>query len=323
MRIVVLDGGVLNPGDMDWGPLEELGELTVYKETAPEEVANRARGAEIVLVNKTPLREDLAPSLGDCKMVGVLATGYNNLDLPSLSARGIVVCNTPDYGAADVAEHALALILELARNTRLHTESVLAGEWQKRGEWCYWLKTPLALHGKTLGVVGFGGVGRALGKIASAMGMKVLASARRRDAVVDYPFEYADLDSLLTRSDVISLHCPLTPETDKIINAERLAKIRDGALLINTARGGLVDEGAVADALSNGKLAGYGADVLSVEPPNPDNPLPTAPNVLLTPHIAWATAEARQKIIDITGANVRAFIEGKPINVVNKDLLNN
>ena len=317
MKITVLDGGVLNPGDVDWSPIEKLGELTVYDATPPEKFAERASDADIILVNKTPVGKTEAEYLKKCKFVGELATGVNNLDLPALTAKNIVVSNTPAYGASDVAEHVLALLLELARNTRAHTESVLAGDWEKRGEWCYWIKTPLALHGLTLGIIGFGGIGQTLGKIANAMGMKILANSRKRDAKVDYPFQYASVDEILANSDVISLHCPLTPDTEKLINAESLAKARPGLILLNTARGGLVDEKAVADALKSGKLAGYGADVLSVEPPTADNPLLSAPNALITPHIAWATRKARQKIIDITADNIRAFQQGEPLNKVN------
>ena len=317
MKIAALDGGVLNPGDIDWGPIAELGELTVYWDTKEAELAERAKDAEIILVNKTRLGPKEIESLANCRFIGELATGTNNLDLVALAKKGIVVSNTPAYGAADVAEHALALIMELARNTRVHTESVLAGEWQKRGEWCYWLKTPMALHGKTLGIIGFGGIGQALGRIASAMGMKILANSRSRQAKVDYPLEYADRDEILASADVISLHCPLTPETERMINSESIAKTRSGLILINTSRGGLIDEQAIADALESGRLGGYGADVLSVEPPDDANPLLKAPNVLVTPHIAWATRVARQKIIDITADNIKAFLQGRPINVVN------
>lgn len=317
MRIVVLDGHLLNPGDVSWDPLNNLGELLAYDFTPPEYFAQRARGAEVVLVNKTEVRKSNIPQLSACALVGVLATGANNLDLDDMARAGIKVCNVPGYGVDDVAQHALALLLELARGTGAHTASVKAGDWQKSGQWCYWLKPPLSLSGLTIGIVGFGSIGQAMGRMARALGMNVLAWSRSRSAKVDYPFEYVSLEDLWRGSNVISLHCPLAQETREIVNEESIDKMPDGAIIINTARGGLVAEKAVADALVSGKLAGFGADVLSSEPPHPDNPLLEAPNTLLTPHMAWATKRARQKIIDIMAANISAFFAGEPQNTIN------
>lgn len=317
MKIVILDGKALNPGDIDWDELKRLGELTVYDQTAPEDLACRVKDADIILTNKTEIRKKDIPSLGKCKMIGVLATGANNLDLKDLAEAGIKVCNVPAYGVQDVAQHAFALILELARATSLHSESIKNGEWLKRGEWCYWLKTPLSLSGLTLGIIGFGAIGQALGRIAYAAGMKIIAWSRSQNANVEYPFAWRSLDEIWQEANIISLHVPLSPETAKLVNAENIAKMPKCSIIINTARGGLVDEQAVANALQSGQLAGYGADVLSSEPPSADNPLLKAPNSLLTPHIAWATTKARKKIVELTAANIAAFLQGNPINVIN------
>lgn len=317
MKIVILDADALNPGDVSWEPLEALGELSVFEHTDEDELATRVAGADIVLVNKTQIRAKDIPALENCRLLGVLATGANNIDLPDLAKSGIPVCNVPAYGLMDVAQHALALLLELVRNVAPHSESVKSGEWQKNGKWCYWLKTPLSLCGLTLGIIGFGAIGQTMGILGNALGMRIVTSSINPDIKVDYPFERLSLEELWKNSDVISLHCALTPATDKIINARSLAQMKDGAIIINTARGGLVDEKAVASALRSGKLAGYGADVLSSEPPEEDNPLLTAPNTLLTPHMAWATKRARQKIIDIMTANIIAFMCGKPQNIIN------
>lgn len=317
MKLVVLDGGVLNPGDVDWTPLAQLGNLTVYDRTDPVEVAERVAGAEIVLVNKTPLRRSDIPCLGGCRLIGVLATGANNLDLPDLARAGINVCNVPAYGPEDVAQHALALIMELARGTGSHTAGIREGEWSRRNEWCYWNRTPLSLTGLTMGLIGFGHIGQALGRYGAALGMEVLAWSPSRKGRPDYAFQYVELDEIFVKADIISLHCPLTPKTDKIINAQSLAAMKPGVLLINTARGGLVDEEAVAAALNSRRIGGFGADVLGVEPPAPDNPLLRTPNTLITPHMAWATTRARQNIIDIMADNIAAFRKGRPRNIIN------
>lgn len=321
MKIVVLDGATLNPGDVSWQPVAVLGQFDSYGDTGKDDFAERVAGADVVLVNKVKIGAENLADLSACRLIGVLATGTNNLDLPALAEAGITACNVPAYGAEDVAQHAIALLMELARGTGRHTRSVLSGEWSSRGEWCYWLKTPLCLAGMNMGIVGFGTIGRVTGRIGAALGMKILAWSRSRKATAEYPFSWAVLDEIWEVADVISLHCPLTPQTEKLINPGSIAAMRDGTIIINTARGGLVDEMAVANALHNGKLGGFGCDVLSVEPPGMDNPLFSAPNVLITPHMAWASARARQKIIDITADNIMAFLAGTPQNVVNGPLV--
>lgn len=315
MNIVVLDGYPLNPGDVSWQPIEQFGNLVIYQNTTPDELANRVKDADIVLTNKTPIQAQDMSALKKCRMVGVLATGVNIIDVPAILSQGILVCNVPAYGVEDVAEQALALLLELTRGTALHSQGVKQGEWGRRG-WCYWQKAPVALAGMTLGIIGFGAIGQAMGRYGNALKMTVLAFSPSRRVKVDYPFMYVSLSELFKSSDVISLHCPLTPDTFHIINAETLSGMKNGAYLINTARGSLVDEQAAARALENGKLAGLGTDVLEVEPPADDNPLLHAPNTLITPHMAWATVRARQKIIDIMAQNIQAFLDGKPQNQI-------
>lgn len=316
MNIVVLDGTPLNPGDVSWAPIERLGRLTVYNNTSLDQITTRARNADIVLVNKVPLSASAIPVLSACRLVGVLATGANNLDLSALTAAGIQACNVPNYGPDDVAQHALALLLELARGTALHSQSVKTGDWNKNG-WCYWLKPPVCLTGLTIGIIGFGAIGQKMGGYTSNLGMNVMAWSRNHNAKTAYPFKYAELPQIFAEADVISLHCPLTPQTEKLINKDSIASMKNGVLLVNTARGGLVEEAAVAEALINGKLAGFGADVLCSEPPNPGNPLLSAPNTLITPHMAWATANARQNIINIMADNIKAFMEGNIKNAIN------
>lgn len=317
MKMVILDGGVLNPGDVSWKPLEALGELAVYDDTCKEDIARRVTGAEIVMVNKVRLGAGDLPALQDCRLIGVLATGTNNIDLFAMKGAGIPVCNVTAYGVADVAQHALALLLEICNNVGQESRAVRLGEWQKRGEWCYWLKTPIALSGLTMGIIGFGAIGQATGKLANALGMSVLALSRARGHTPAWrPFAYATEEEIFANSDVISLHCPLTPQTDKIINAKNIAMMKRGAIIINTARGGLVDEVAAAKALKSGQLGALGTDVLSAEPPDADNPLPHAPNTFITPHMAWASASARQRIIDIMAANIQSLETGNLKNRV-------
>lgn len=316
--IVVLDGAELNPGDVDWGPVAKLGSLKVHDSTLPGQLAERLAGADIALLNKTPLVREALEALNGVRLVCVLATGCNTVDLPGLRALGITACNVPSYGCEDVAQHAFALLLELARNISSHAESVRNGQWTARGRWCYWLNTPLNLSGLTLGIIGFGAIGRKMGQMANAFGMRVLAPERAGASAPEWgPFRFVPLDRLLAESHVISLHCGLNADTARLINAERLGAMRRGAILINTARGALVDEQAVARALDSGQLGGYGADVLSSEPPAADNPLLRAPNACITPHMAWASRSSRQKIIDITAENIKAFMAGAPVNVVN------
>lgn len=318
MNIVVLDGKLLNPGDVDWGPVEALGNLTVYDNTRVDQIPERAAEADILLTNKVPLRRPLLDALPHVKMVSVLATGYDVVDIDAFAQRNIPVCNVVAYGVNDVAQHVLALLLELCRRTSDHTASIRQGQWTNSGDWCYWLHTPVCLEGQTLGLVGFGNIGRRVGQLAHAFGMNVMACCRTPKNPPTYaPFSFGTLDQVLTRCEVISLHCPLTTETRELINRKRLAKMKPGTILLNTARGPLVNEKDVAEALHSGQLGGYGADVMVSEPPAADNPLFSTPNTLLTPHMAWATVRARQNIINLTAENIRRWQNGTPVNVVN------
>ena len=314
MKIVILDGYALNPGDLSWDFLKEFGSLTYYDRTTGEDLtASRIGDADIILLNKTAITEAVLARCPNLKLICVLATGYNVVDYVSAAKRGIPVCNIPGYGTDSVAQFTFALLLELCHQVGLHDRSVHAGDWANNPDFCYWKTPQMELAGKTLGIIGYGSIGRAVAKIGRVFGMKILAYSRTQ-----YPgTEYCDLDTLLEKSDVISLHCPLFPETKGIINAETIAKMKDGAILLNTARGPLIDEAAVADALRSGKLRGAAMDVVSQEPIQPDNPLLTAPNCILTPHMAWAPMEARQRILDIVANNIRGFLTGKPQNVVN------
>jgi glycerate dehydrogenase len=313
--ITVLDGHTLNPGDLDWAALSSLGSLTVHDRTPPELVPERAREAAILLTNKTPLPRAAIEALPELKYIGVLATGYNVVDTSAARERGIPVCNVPGYGTAAVAQHVFALLLELTSHTGLHSDSVRAGEWSRSPDWCYW-RTPLTeLAGLTLGVVGLGAIGQAVARIARAFGMNVIAASRTPRTAEGV--EFTDVEALFRRADVVSLHCPLTPETQGMVNTARLAAMKPTAFLINTARGPLIVEQELADALLAGVLAGAAVDVLSTEPPAPDNPLLTAPRCLITPHLAWAALASRQRLMDAVVENVRAFLAGAPVNVVN------
>ena len=317
LKIVCLDGALLNPGDVSWQPIRNLGEFVTYADTAPGQFSERVKGAEVVLVNKTPVKAADIGALEKCKLVGALATGVNNLDLSALDKAGIKACNVPANGPGDIAQHAFALLLELVRDVSSHSQGVKSGQWNRNGQWCYWQKPPLSLCGLVMGILGFGEIGQITGRIAHACDMEVIACSPSKKARTNYPFKWVDQDDLWRQADVISLHCPLTPQTDKIINADSISRMPTGIIIINTARGGLVDEEAVTSALYSGKLAGFGTDVLSSEPPLPDNPLLHAPNTLITPHMAWATARSRQNIIDIMAANISAFFNNQPQNLVN------
>lgn len=316
MKIVVLDGDVINPGDISWAPLEKLGETVIYGHTPEDRIIERAAGADVLVSNKVPLRAATLAQLPDLRMVAVLATGYDIVDVAEFAARGIPVCNVVAYGVDDVAQHAWALLLELCRHTADHTAGVRAGEW--KDTWCYWKTTPVCLRGRTLGLIGFGSIGRRVGELGHAFGMGVLANCRTPRNPPSYsPFAFASVDQIFQQADVISLHCPLTDATRAIINAKALARMKSGAILINTARGPLLDEAAVAGALHSGKLGGLGVDVLAKEPPAEDNPLLRTPNTLITPHMAWATARSRQNIINLTAENIVRWQQGTPVNVVN------
>ena len=315
-QIVVLDGHALNPGDLTWDRLRQLGRCTIHERTAPDAVVERAAGAEIVLVNKSPLTAAVIAELPDLKYIGVLATGYNIVDVEAAKQRGIPVTNIPTYGTSSVSQMVFAHLLNLTQHVSDHASAVRAGRWATAIDWCFWDSPLLELDGMTMGIVGFGRIGQATGKLADAFGMRVLAF----DAFpVDAP-DYAsmvDLDTVFRETDVISLHCPLTPENEKMVGRERLKLMKPTAFLINTSRGQLVDEDALAEALNSGQIAGAGLDVLRVEPPLADHPLYTAKNCQITPHIAWATRSSRNRLLNTAVDNVEAFLKGGPQNVVN------
>jgi glycerate dehydrogenase len=315
MNIVVLDGFTLNPGDLSWAELQSLGPCAIYDRTAPADVLARAADAEILLTNKTNLTRDTIQRLPRLKYVGVLATGTNVVDLATAGARGIPVTNVPTYGTKSVAQLTFALLLELAQHAGHHAQTVREGRWTRSADWCYWDFPLIELDGLTMGIVGFGRIGRAVGDLAAAFGLKVLAADSA--AVAPPPFvRFVELDTVFRESDIVSLHCPLTPQTAKLVNARRLSLMKPSAFLLNTSRGPLVDEPALADALNSGRIAGAALDVLSIEPPPADNPLLTAKNCLITPHLAWATRAARSRLMQIAVENVRAFLQGSPQNVV-------
>ncbi len=319
MKIVILDAYVENPGDLSWAPLEQLGELTVYDQipTDPASVIACIGDAQVVVVNKTPIGRAVMDACPGVKCFCILATGYNIIDVNYARTRGIPVCNVPAYGTDAVAQFTIALLLEICSQVALHDRTVHEGKWQNSPQWCYWECPLVELAGKTLGIIGFGRIGRQVGRIARAMGMRVLAYSPSECAEGREIGTYVDLPELLTQSDVVSLHCPQFPETEGIINRETIARMKDGAILLNASRGGLVVEQDLADALERGKLSAAGVDVVSEEPIRADNPLLRAPNCIITPHIAWAARECRQRIIDTTADNIRAFLAGAPINVVN------
>ena len=318
MRIVVLDGHTLNPGDNPWDALARVGELVVHDRTPPGAVIARAADAEIVLTNKTVLGADAIAALPRLRFVTVLATGYDVVDVAAARRRGIPVSNVPEYGTAGVAQHTLALLLELCHRVGDHARAVAAGEWTRAPDFCFWLVPPLELGGLTIGIVGLGRIGRRVAALAHGLGMRVIATGTTRRDAPDYAgFAWRSIPELFSEADVISLHCPLTAQTAGFVNRELLARVKPTAFLLNTARGGLVDEAALAAALAAGRLAGAAVDVLSSEPPHPDNPLLGAPNCIITPHIAWASLAARRQLMAATVRNVEAFLAGKPVNVVN------
>jgi len=315
MKIVVLDGHTLNPGDLDWSALAGLGELTVHARTPAELTVARAAGAAIVLTNKVALGAAEMAALPELRCIGVLATGVNVVDLEAARQRGIVVTNVPAYSTPSVAQHVFALLLELTRGVGRHAELVRAGDWSRSPDFSFWEGPQVELAGLTLGIVGFGAIGRAVARIARAFDMPVLVHTRTPDATPEVRF--VGLDELFRSADVVSLHCPLTDATMGLVGSDRLATMKPTAYLINTGRGPLVDETALAAALQAGQIAGAGLDVLGQEPPQADNPLLTAPNCLVTPHIAWATHAARARLMATVVANVRAFQAGAPQNRVN------
>ena len=321
MKIVVLDGYTENPGDLSWAGLEALGEVTVCDRTSYTEsplIAERISDAEIVVMNKTPISRATIDACPNIRLIAVMATGYNCVDCRYAAEKGIPVCNVPTYGTASVSQFSIALLLEVCHHIGHHSETVRAGRWAECPDWCYWDYPLIELEGKTIGIIGFGRIGQAEGRIARAMGMRVLAHDVYPNDAGRAIGEYVDLDTLLRESDVVSLHCNLTPENTGLINKTNIAKMKDGAILINNARGQLIVEQDVADALNSGKLAAAGLDVVYTEPISPDNPLLTAKNCIITPHISWAPKESRQRIMDVTAENIRAFLAGTPQNVVNR-----
>lgn len=317
MKIVVLDGHAVNPGDLSWDMIENLGDLKVYDYTAPEQTVSRLQGATVALTNKTVIDAQVLDACPTVKLICVLATGYNVVDCVAAKQRGIPVCNVPAYGTDAVAQFTFALLLELCHQVGHHSIAVHEGRWCKSRDFCFWDTPQMELAGKTMGIIGFGRIGRAVGKIANAMGMHVIAYNRSRCPEGETIGQYVDLETLLKTADVISLHCPLTDENAGMINKEALSMMKDGALLLNTARGPLLDEKDVAEALASGKLRGAAVDVVSREPILESNPLLSAPNCIITPHMAWAPTESRQRILECTSRSISAFLDGKPINTVN------
>jgi glycerate dehydrogenase len=315
MRIVILDGYTTNPGDLHWQGLEALGSLSVFDRTAESEILERAAGAEVVLTNKTPLRAETIGALPRLKYIGVLATGYNVVDLAAAMGRGITVTNVPGYGTQAVAQHAIALLLELTRGAGRHSDGVHRGRWSCASDWSYSETPQVDLHGLTLGIVGYGSIGRQTAAIAASIGMRVQTHTRR-DPVDGTP--NVDLPTLLKSSDVVSLHCPLTPDTQDLISRDSLQTMKTTSFLINTARGPLIDEEALAEALQAGGIGGAGLDVLRVEPPPPDHPLFGLRNCIITPHLAWATSQARLRLLEMATENVRSFLAGNPTHVVSR-----
>lgn len=313
--IVILDGYAENPGDLSWDGFAELGDVTVYDRTSSDLVEQRIADADIVITNKTPLTAETIKNAERMQYIGVLATGYNVVDIQAAKERGVVVTNIPTYGTAAVAQFVFALLLEICHHVQHHSDAVKEGRWSKAPDFCFWDYPLIELAGKTMGIIGYGRIGQATGRIAKAFGMKVIAYDSYQNP--ELKDEYVSLDTLLSESDVIALHCPLFPETEGIINKESIAKMKDGVILINNSRGPLIVEQDLADALNSGKIAAAGLDVVSSEPIREDNPLLQAKNCLITPHISWAPRESRQRLMDIAVANLKGFLSGARQNVVN------
>ncbi len=318
MKIVILDGKALNPGDLSFDSLNQFGDVTIYQKTETEaETIERIGDSEIVLVNKVPITENVLKACPQIRLICVQATGYNIVDCKACADHGIPVTNVPTYGTSAVAQFTMALILEMCHRVGLHNHSVHQGDWANSDSFCYWLTPQMELAGKTLGIIGFGRIGQSVGRLARAFGMNVITYNRSENEEGRKIADYVDLHTLFTQSDIVSLHCPLFPETEKIINSETLSLMKDGALLVNTARGGLVDEEALVEALQSGKLRYAAVDVVSQEPMRADNPLLQTRKCIITPHIAWAPVESRQRLMDCVESNIRAFLNGSPQNVVN------
>jgi len=319
MKIVILDAYTSNPGDLSWEGLENFGDLKVHERTAPEQVLERCSGCEVVFTNKVILNSETIEQLPELKYIGVLATGTNVVDLHFAKEKGICVTNIPGYSTDSVVQHILALILHFSSKVSIHNDAVHQGDWVNSIDFSFTLGTLNELSGKTLGIIGLGTIGRKLARVADAMGMKIVAAHQSSMDRLELPYEvdWLPVDEVFARADFLSLNCPLTSETDQVVNADRLQKMKPSSVVINTGRGPLINEQALADALNNGTIAGAGLDVLSTEPPAVDNPLLTAKNCVITPHIAWASREARKRLIDIATDNLSAYLAGAPINMVN------
>lgn len=318
MKIVILDGHVENPGDLSWEGFAALGELTVYEHPAEEETVQRIGDAELVITNKTSITREVIEACPSIRYIGVLATGYNVVDIDAAREKGIPVCNVPTYGTMSVSQFSIALLLEICHHIGYHSDTVFAGKWQNHRDWCYWDYPLIELDGKTIGIIGFGRIGQAEGRIAKALGMKVIAYDLFESESGREIGEYVSLDELYARADVITLHCNLTKDNERMIDRDSIQKMKDGVILINNARGQLVDEQDLADALNSGKLAAAAVDVVSTEPICADNPLLQAKNCIITPHMSWGAKESRQRIMDTAVANLKAFLDGTPQNVVNQ-----
>ncbi len=318
-RIVVLDGHTLNPdGDNPWTPIQELGDTTIYPRSEPTQVISRSCDAQVIITNKVELTSETLRQLPKLKFIAVAATGYNIVDVADASERGIAVANVPVYGTDNVAQFTFALLLELCHRIGLHDTSVKNGEWQKSSDWCYWKTPQIELAGRTIGIVGFGRIGRQVGEIAHAFGMNVIACSRANKIPPEFPrFAWTSLERLFAEADVVSLHCPLTSENAGMVNRQLLSRMKNRAFLINTSRGGLIDESDLAEALNTGVIQGAAVDVLSKEPARADSPLLTARNCIISPHMAWATLEARRRIMRTVAGNITAFEAGNPLNLVN------
>lgn len=318
MKIVVLDGYTENPGDLSWDDLRSLGEVTVYERTPEASIVERIGRAEIVITNKTTLSRVVLEACPNIKYIGVLATGYNVVDIQAAREQGIIVTNIPAYGTAAVGQFAIALLLEICHHVGHHDNEVASGRWERSADWCFWDFPLIELAGKTMGIIGFGRIGRTTGRIAAALDMRVIAYDRNATIGSDDLAEYVNLADLLTQADVICLHCPLFPETEEMINRETIKQMKDGVIIINNSRGQLICEADLAEALNSGKVYAAGLDVVSTEPIRADNPLLKAKNCIITPHISWAPKESRQRLMDIAVNNLAAFLQGDPVNVVNK-----
>lgn len=321
MKIVVLDGYTLNPGDLDWDGLNALGEVTVYDRTSltdVQEVIERVGDAEVVYTNKTPMPKAVFDACPNIEFVGVLATGYNVVDVAAAKEKGIPVTNIPTYGTAAVGQFAIAMLLEICHHVAHHSDEVHKGRWETNADWCFWDYPLIELAGKTMGVIGFGRIGQATGRIAKALGMRVIANDEYPSEAGKEIAEYVTREELYAQADVIALHCPLFPSTEGMINKESIARMKDGVIILNNSRGPLIVEQDLADALNYGKVYAAGLDVVSAEPIKGDNPLLGAKNCLITPHISWAPKESRNRLMNIAVENLRAFVNGEPVNVVNK-----